>query len=120
MIFEEWETGAFSLAILQRREVLINDASDFLDLVGNSPHRIVLVYKEQLHPDFFDLKTGIAGEILQKSSNYGFRLGILGDHKGYKSKAFNDFIRESNRTGQVVFASNKEESAALMGVGKGE
>ena len=44
---------------------------DFLDIVANSVSRHLVVGKENLNPDFFDLKTGLAGEILQKASNYG-------------------------------------------------
>ncbi|MCK7528774.1 MAG: DUF4180 domain-containing protein [Ignavibacteriales bacterium] len=36
--------------------------------------------------DFFDLKTGIAGEILQKFSTYNVRLAILGDFQNIKAE----------------------------------
>jgi hypothetical protein len=59
----------------------------------------------QLHPDFFDLSTRLAGEVLQKFTNYHVQLGIVGDFSRYPSRSLQDFIRESNRGTQVVFAA---------------
>ena len=45
----------------------------------------------------------MAGEILQKFSNYRVRLAIVGDFTPYSSKSIKDFIYESNkkRTNQL-------------------
>jgi len=70
--------------------------------------------KNDLAEDFFDLKTGFAGECLQKVSNYRKRLVFLGDFRDIKSKAFRDFVHESNRTGQVLFASDIESAIEML------
>ncbi|MDO4771844.1 DUF4180 domain-containing protein, partial [Porphyromonas sp.] len=54
-------------------------------------------------PDFFDLKTKIAGDILQKFSQYQMPLVIVGDFSKYKSKSLNDFIFECNKGKQINF-----------------
>jgi hypothetical protein len=81
---------------------LITSPDDILDLMAearlNDSGRMI-IHDKSLHPDFFDLKTKVAGEILQKFSNYRMRLAIVGDFSGFKSKSLRDFIRESNRTG---------------------
>ena len=96
--------------------VRIASVSDFLDLLVNCPTDTVVMDRESLTDDFFDLKTGIAGEFLQKVSNYRKRLIILGDYRGMTSKAFRDFMYESNKTGQVIFTDDLHHAIELLGV----
>ena len=49
-----------------------------------------------------------AGAILQKISNYSYQLAIIGDFSIYESESLQAFIRESNRTGQVIFVPDLE------------
>ncbi|MDR2898085.1 MAG: DUF4180 domain-containing protein [Spirochaetaceae bacterium] len=94
---------------LQKGEFLVQDESDFLDVMTICPGRRVILRKEHILGDFFDLKTGLAGRILQKVSTYGYYLGILGDFEQVESKSLRDFIYESNRTGQVMFKKTVPE-----------
>jgi hypothetical protein len=89
---------------------MIRNAQDFLDMAGNIPTRNVILGKELLDETFFDLSSLVAGEILQKVSNYGMKLAIVGDFTKYVSKSLRDFIYESNNTGQVVFVSTVEQA----------
>ena len=93
-------------------EVRIEEAQDFLDLMATVRHyhgaHGVVLPSSAFTADFFDLKTGLAGEILQKSSNYGFRLAIVGDFSGMDAGPLRDFIRESNRGNQVLFVDSTE------------
>jgi hypothetical protein len=80
-----------------------------LDLLGNLYFQgfdSIILYEKTIIPDFFDLKSGIAGEILQKFSNYRIRLAIVGDFSKYQSKSLNDFIYESNKGKQINFVSS--------------
>jgi len=92
---------------------LIAGPDDILDLMAearlNDSGRMI-VHDKNFHPDFFDLKTKVAGEILQKFSNYRMRLAIVGDFSKYGSKSLRDFIRESNRTGTINFVGSVEEA----------
>jgi hypothetical protein len=45
----------------------------------------------------------MAGEILQKFSNYRVRLAVVGDFERHTSKSVRDFIHESNQGKQVNF-----------------
>jgi len=56
------------------------------------------------------LKTGVAGEILQKFSTYNMQLAIVGDFSVFSSKSLKDFIYESNRTGKIVFVATTDEA----------
>jgi len=92
----------------------IKNTSDFLDVLGNSTSQTVAINKESLSHEFFDLKTGIAGEFLQKVSNYGRRLMILGDFSEYTSRSLQSFIHESNRGGTVLFVYDIESGVELL------
>lgn len=52
--------------------------------------------------------------MLQKVSNYRMRLIILGDFTNVESRALQDFIRESNRQGQVIFTATLDEAIAKL------
>ena len=93
---------------------IIATSSDFLEVLSNCPTYTIILDKEALNPDFFDLKTGVAGNFLQKISNYKRRLVVLGNYENIKSKSLNDFIYESNKTGQVVFTRSIEEAIRLL------
>lgn len=92
---------------------VIQTAEDGLDLLGNAYYQgfdRIIVYEKNLTPAFFDLKNGLAGEILQKFSNYRIRLAIVGDFSAYTSKSITDFIYESNNGKQVNFLETVEEA----------
>ncbi len=92
--------------------VEIHDAQDALDLMADAGYQGAIglvVRRENLVPGFFDLSTGIAGEILQKFSTYAFRLAIVGDFSTLPGKSLRDFIFESNKIGRVLFLGSVEE-----------
>ncbi|MBK8657125.1 MAG: DUF4180 domain-containing protein [Haliscomenobacter sp.] len=93
--------------------LVIAGAGDGLDLLGTlyfQGYSGAVLYENTITPDFFDLKTGIAGEILQKFTNYRVKLAIVGDFKKYTSKPLRDFIAESNRGRHVHFAASLAEA----------
>ncbi len=100
-------------AWVNEEKVVIKNVDDAVDLLGNCSYQgagHVIIDKKNLSEDFFDLKTGIAGEILQKFSNYRMKLSIIGDFKVYKSNSLQDFIFECNKIGLITFVSNLEEA----------
>jgi hypothetical protein len=102
-----------SVAELKMEGVVINDVQDALDGLANAGYAgadKMIIHAKNITPDFFDLKTGVAGEILQKFSNYNMPLAIVGDYSHYKSKSLQDFIYESNKGGRVNFVSSVEEA----------
>lgn len=101
------------IAELSDNTFIINETQDVLDLLAmpeiDGCSRFI-IREENLAPGFFSLPTGLAGEVLQKISNYRARLAIIGDFSKFTSKNMNDFIRESNRTGRVLFLQSLEEA----------
>jgi hypothetical protein len=105
--------GNLRIAEIVSNEILISSVQDGLDLLGNlySLNFDGVILKElNITPDFFNLRTGIAGEILQKFSNYSILLAIVGDFAKYQSKSLDDFIRESNRGGQISFVDSVSDA----------
>ena len=84
------------------------DAVDLLGEAGSKDCNRIILYERNLHPDFFKLATGLAGDILQKFSNYRFKLAIVGDFSKYKSKSLQDFIRESNKGNSLFFVEHQK------------
>jgi hypothetical protein len=94
---------------------MITDTQTALDLIAEAQHfhdsKKMAVPMECLPDHFFDLKSGVAGEMLQKFVNYNCKVAIYGDHSKHKSGPLNDFIRESNAKGDhVVFPASREEA----------
>jgi hypothetical protein len=64
---------------------------------------LIIIQAAQLSPSFFNLKTGLAGEVLQKVSNWRIRLAIVGDFNEITGNNMRDFIFESNKGKLVNF-----------------
>lgn len=96
----------------------ISGAQDMLDLMADAGYNGCegfIIHQKCLPVDFFDLKTKLAGDLLQKFSNYRMRLAIVGDFSIYYSKSLRDFIRESNRTGIISFVGSLDEAFSRLG-----
>lgn len=93
--------------------------ADALDLIGASYGQAVewiALPSARLSADFFDLRSGLAGAVLQKLVNYGLRVAILGDlgRETAASKALADFVSESNRGAHVWFLRDEAELEARL------
>ena len=94
--------------------IIVDKIDDWTDLFFDQKCSTIILRKENLNLAFFDLKTKFAGELLQKFSNYHKRLAIIGDFSDIKSKAFNDFVYESNKTKQVLFVKTIDEALKIF------
>lgn len=113
MVIKSHNIKNIKVAEVLSDEVIIQSVQDGLDLMGDIYYQgfdKVMIYEKDITPDFFDLKTKIAGEILQKFSNYRIGLAIIGDFSKYESKSMKDFIYESNKTGHVNFLETLEDA----------
>jgi hypothetical protein len=103
------------IAELTDDKFIITQAQDILDLIGDlvsyNCNRLI-IHEKNLHTDFFQLKTGLAGDILQKFSNYKVKLAIIGDFSKYESRSLSDFIRECNK-GNMIFFLDSINSAMM-------
>ena len=109
------------IAVVNSSEVLITDVQSALDFMATvnyevGCHRIIL-NKSAICEEFFNLRTGIAGEILQKFINYQVKIAIVGDFSVYTSKSLKDFIYESNIGKDIFFLSNEKQAVDRLSIG---
>lgn len=94
------------------QEILIKKPEDGKDLFADfyyQGYEGIVFHGRNISDAFYDLKTGIAGEILQHATNFRVRIGIIGDFDKFKSESLKAFIRESNRKGKYVFKPTLSE-----------
>ncbi len=114
------QSNGQSIAEVISDTTLIATNEDGLDLLGNLYYQgfdRVILHKENIAPPFFDLKTGMAGEILQKFANYRMRLVIVGEFELYESKSLRQFIMESNKGKQVNFLASTVQALEQLSAG---
>ena len=117
MKIEILKAGDAHIAVVHSERVLITETQDALDLMSDAQYQGaegMVIFEQNLDKSFFDLKSGLAGEILQKFSTYQVKLGIVGDFQNIKSKSLNDFIMESNRYKKICFVQSVEEALQLF------
>jgi hypothetical protein len=105
------------VAELTDEEFIISRPQDVLDIFGDliaTECDRIIIHERNLHSDFFDLKTRLAGEVLQKFSNYRVRLAIVGDFAKYQSRSLQDFIFESNKSNTVFFTDSLDSAVSKL------
>jgi len=113
MEIEIIEVNGNNIAVPGSAGILIHGTQDALDLLAEASYldsNKIIIYEGQVAPSFFELKSGMAGEILQKFSNYNVQLAIVGDFSKYTSKSLRDFMFESNKYGRINFVGSFEEA----------
>jgi hypothetical protein len=98
---------------------LIAGTQDALDVIGGAFSRadVVAVPAGRFDERFFNLRTGLAGEIMQKFVNYRMRLAVVGDISAHvaASTALRDLVVESNRGNHVWFVADLDELDTHLG-----
>jgi hypothetical protein len=99
--------------------------SGFFEATGEDPLRAVVHCIEHgapallfdagaLPPSFFDLRTGIAGELVQKLVNYGLRMAAVVPDLAARPARFQDFAREANHGRTFRFFGTRAEAIAWL------
>ncbi len=86
---------------------------DAVDVIASSIEHestFVVIPVERLDESFFVLKSGLAGEIVQKFVNYHRQLAVIGDVSQWlDSSSFLDYVTETNRGHQVWVLPDLDE-----------
>ena len=113
------EAGGAKVAVCENEDIVIKDGQSALDFAINIGYEHdcynIALNKAAITDDFFKLSTGIAGEVVQKFINYGYRLAIIGDFAGYTSKPLHDFIYECNNGNHLYFVASEDEAVRKLG-----
>jgi hypothetical protein len=95
-------------------ETLIGDVQSALDLMATVRYEAdcdhIVIHKSLLSESFFDLRTRLAGEILQKFINYQLKVAIVRDFSEYSSRSLRDFIYECNNGQDIFFLPTEQEA----------
>ena len=98
-------------------EIVVNTPQDALDLIvaaGEHGAQCIILREQHLNEDFFELRTGLAGEIAQKSVNYRVKLAVVGSFEKYQSKSLRAFMLECNRGNQLFFGPDVESAITKL------
>jgi hypothetical protein len=100
-------------------QVLIGlpDIQEILGAAMAESAQMVVMPVVRLSPEFFQLRTGLLGELLQKLTNYRIRIAFVGDLGAFTgaSKPLRDLIYESNRGQMAWFLADFDELETRLG-----
>lgn len=96
------------------RDTPLRTVDAFVDLIGEAISEeasLIVLQVAELDGNFFDLRSGFAGEVLQRAATYRLKLAIVGDVSAHtaSSRAFRDFVRECNRGREVLWVREIDE-----------
>lgn len=102
------------IAVIDSNKEILQDGSTALDLAMSIKYEYnicrIVINKKAVAEKFFILSTGLAGEILQKFTNYRIKLAIYGDYSKYTSQPLKDLMYECNN-GKDIFFTETEGDA---------
>jgi hypothetical protein len=119
------EREGYRLLVADAEGPILRRTQDLLDLIIEAMAQkatMLVVPAPRLDPAFFQLRSGLAGEFVQKIVNYRFKLAVIGDISTHTaaSGALRDFVRESNQGRSVFFLPDldaaEEKLAALSAI----
>ena len=108
-----------SIAELDSTGPRLSTEADAVDLLGQFYGQeidTVVIPVSRVVPEFWQLKTRIAGLFIQKLLQYGLRPAFVGDISAEiaDSDALSDYVRECSRRKDVLFASTRQELDAML------
>ena len=74
----------------------------------------LILTEEELSPDFFDLRTGLAGELFQKFMNYRLRLAIVLPEPKRYGERFSELAYEHRSHTTIRFVSSTSEARTWL------
>ena len=97
-------------------------ARDLIEAALGERATLVAVPVERLDERFFSLRTGLAGEVIQKMVNYRLKFAVLGDVSSFvaASDSLRDFVVECDRGTDIVFVEDLRELEARLTSKQGE
>jgi PadR family transcriptional regulator, regulatory protein AphA len=117
MIFNAIHLDDDTIVELKAGDGLVQCENDALDLVSACAEHDaskLLVDAACLSEEFFRLRTGLAGAVLQKLVNYGIRAAVVAPPGAAQQGKFKDFWLETNRGSQLRFADDREAALAWL------
>lgn len=98
---------------------LLSTEADAVDLLGQfygEEIDTVVIPVTRVPPEFWQLRTRLAGLFIQKLMQYGMRPAFVGDLSAEiaASESLRDYVRECNRRKDVLFATDRAALEAML------
>jgi hypothetical protein len=88
--------------------------SDYYEAAGAERFDVVMLDGPAVPEEFFDLSSGVAGELLHKLSVYRLRLAAVVPDPTVHTPEFQAFVREANRGDQFRFFASRDEALSWI------
>ena len=91
--------------------VVIRSVGDISSALGASLANEGLILNEaDLCPEFFDLRTGLAGEVLQKFVNYRAKLAVIVPDPRAHGERFSELVYEHGAHSLIRFLASEKDA----------
>lgn len=87
------------------------DALDLVAICGENQVYRLLLHAENLSEDFYHLKTGLAGAVLLKFSNYSLKVAAVLTREKVGQGYFSEMVLEANRSNRDFHVFYDQEKA---------
>jgi hypothetical protein len=99
------------ILIASEAAIAIRSMSDISNAVAATFGTAGLIITEsELAPEFFDLKSGLAGELFQKFTNYRLRLVLIVANPERYGDRFNELAREHRSHDSIRIVRTRDEA----------
>ncbi len=95
------------------KERILSNEKDGLEVINGcfeTNIKNIMLYDDVISSDFYDLKTGLAGFVLQKFTNYNIKAALVLKDEGKLTGRFKEMADESNK-GNIFRVFLNEEDA---------
>jgi len=106
----------------ERRIVVASDSGISIKTSGDISNALgacfgtqgLMLTEHDLAPEFFDLRTGLAGELFQKFINYNLRVAIVLPNPEAYGERFRELAYEHSSHGIIRMVRSEEEAKAWL------
>lgn len=113
--------GDNQVAYLHSEKPVLLSSRDFLDFMawaGEQGTTHLMVTDTAFDSPFYDLSTGLAGDIFQKVSNYRLRIALVGSFGMVASERFREFMTECNKGRSIGFLPDETSAFKWFASGR--
>ena len=108
-------TEPSKILVAAHSNIRLEAAQDIPDLIGACWGMDGLILQESdLASGFFELRTGLLGELFQKCTNYGLRLALVLPEPAGHGERFNELVHEHRAHRMIRFFASVIEAKAWL------
>ena len=94
----------------------VSSSNDVMDILADGFGKSgVILLEQQLGPRFFDLSTGLAGELFQKCMNYNLKLALVIADRSQYSKRLQELAHEHDTHPSIRFFADQRAATNWLG-----